>query len=65
MYNDKTISRYDALISDVPENALYTNFAYNVETKTGPVQRTGKTSESISEQQQAAQPPPPPPPPTH
>jgi hypothetical protein len=47
-YNDKTIARYDALISDVAVNPLYTDFVYNVATKTGVVQKKGRPSSLLS-----------------
>lgn len=41
-YNDKTIARYDSLISDAAINPLFTEFSYNVHSNAGVLPRKGK-----------------------
>jgi hypothetical protein len=40
-YNDKTIARYDSFISDISQNALFKDFTYTLQTKSGAVQKKG------------------------
>jgi len=40
-YNDKTIARYDKLITELGTNPLFANHRYNIWTPAGVVERTG------------------------
>jgi hypothetical protein len=46
-YNDKTIARYDAFISEVAQNPLFKNFKYNLETKQGVIIQKGCFMKSL------------------
>ncbi len=40
-YNDKTIARYDAFITDVGQNKIFTDFTYNIRTNRGDIEQKG------------------------
>ncbi len=40
-YNDKTIARYDAFITDVGRNKMFTDFTYNIRTNQDVIEQKG------------------------